>query len=400
MLALSALRPGGHARSEVRARVVDISVAAGLAILGLGNLLVIRDEGGLMFDGLGPAQPPPVWVAAALVLVQSLPLATRRVGPVMTLAVVMAAWLTSYAIAAMPTMANLGVLIAVYTAVAYAEGQARRLLAVVGLPVATLTAALFLQRGMTASQAAGVVLFLGMFAFVGLLQHQRRRVVAELERAADAMRREREERARRAVLEEQIRIGRELHDVIGQALSVIAVQTALARRTAGRDVDATTRTLTAVESTARSALRQMRDYLAGFPESADLPPGLDKLAELTDAASAAGLEVELDLPDPLPQLIAETSMCAYRVVQEALTNVLRHANARAVRISLRQEGDSARLTIRDDGARRPPAPPGRGLRGLSARVEACGGSFSAGPSMSGGFVVEARLPLAPLVEAR
>ncbi len=222
---------------------------------------------------------------------------------------------------------------------------------------------------------------------------------------------------RRAVAEERARIAREVHDVVAHTLSVMVIQAGAADDVFTARPEQARQSLRAIESAGRSALDELRLLLRAFrPEDGDrdgdpegdpdgdpggeertLRPGLARLDELAEAVRAAGVTVCLDrsgVPDGLP---AAVDLAAYRIVQESLTNTLRHAGgADEVRLTVTADGERIRITVADNG-RTPPgrsagAGAGRGLVGMRERVRMLGGSLRAGPAPGGGFVVEAELP--------
>ncbi|GAA1283196.1 histidine kinase [Saccharothrix xinjiangensis] len=224
--------------------------------------------------------------------------------------------------------------------------------------------------------------------------------------------------AERAVAEEQARIARELHDVIAHGVSVIVVQAAAADDVFDHRPDRARESLRSIEATGRATLDELRKLLAG----PDGRPGLDRLADLVEPLRAAGLRVDVrcDLRArreraPLP---AGVDQSAYRIVQEALTNTLRHARASRAEVLVRDDGGVLELEIRDDGrgsatdGRTTNGPAtddsdrvtggrggpvdhrGRGITGMRERAALLGGTVDAGPLPDGGFRVRARLPLA------
>ncbi|MDQ1661302.1 MAG: hypothetical protein QOJ68_1282 [Blastococcus sp.] len=237
----------------------------------------------------------------------------------------------------------------------------------------------------------------------GLLVARRTRSTVAAELRAELAERDRQEQARHAVEEERARIARELHDIVSHGLSVVVLQTLAARAALqddGTDVD---RHLDAVEETAREALGEMRRML-GLLQAGDLPdpaapptpsPGLRSLPALVERAATAGLRItaEFDLDT---ELASGLELAIYRVVQEALTNAVKHAPGSAVTVRLRIDDAVALVTVTDDGGRTPTSPPpgaGQGLIGMRQRAELYGGSLSAGPAGDGGYRVTATFPL-------
>jgi signal transduction histidine kinase len=215
-----------------------------------------------------------------------------------------------------------------------------------------------------------------------------------------AAEREQEQRARIAVGDERARIARELHDVVAHSVGVIVLQAQGARRVFERDPERAREALESIERTARTALADMRGSLGVLrredDERALAPqPGVDDLNQLIEEARAGGLTVELAVEGervPLPQGI---DLSAYRIVQEALTNVIKHAGRARARVTLRYLDDELEVEVADDGRGPGPAGDGSGLGiiGMRERVEAHGGRLDAGAGTEGGFLVRASLPL-------
>ncbi|MFF9059551.1 sensor histidine kinase [Streptomyces sp. NPDC014882] len=210
---------------------------------------------------------------------------------------------------------------------------------------------------------------------------------------------ERAQAARRRADEERLRIARELHDVLAHSLSVINVQAGVGLALLDSDPAQARTALTTIKSASKEALGEVRQVLDTLRAPGDAPrapaPGLDRLPELVEQAARAGLTVEVT--GRPPRLPPGTDLAAFRVVQEALTNVVRHSGSRHARVHLEQAGGVLRLTIDDDG----PAVgtdaggSGNGLAGMRERAAALGGTIEAGPRDDGGFRVLAVLPSAP-----
>jgi signal transduction histidine kinase len=199
------------------------------------------------------------------------------------------------------------------------------------------------------------------------------------------------------VQQERLRIARDLHDVLAHSVAVVSVQAAVAAEAVRDDPDAAERALAAVREAGSAALADLRGTLGVLRDGADPHDrqpvgGVAQLALLADSTAAAGVPVEVRVegePVPLPAAVDAT---AYRIAQEALTNVLRHAGAQRAEVLLRY-GDDLRLSVRDDGRGAAPDPGGMGLRGMRERAELLGGTLHAGPDRAGGFRVDAVLPL-------
>ncbi len=208
------------------------------------------------------------------------------------------------------------------------------------------------------------------------------------------------EGARRAVSEEQARIARELHDVIAHSVSVIIVQAAAADDVFERRPEQARAALQAIEHSARDALGELRRLLGavrtGDAGETGPAPGLDRVEELAEPLRAGGLDVVVRREGPAATLPAGVDVSAYRIVQEALTNTLRHAQATRADVTLRYAGDAVEVEICDDGrgaSAGGPSGSGNGLVGMRERVALLGGTLEAGSLPGRGYRVHARLPL-------
>jgi signal transduction histidine kinase len=233
---------------------------------------------------------------------------------------------------------------------------------------------------------------------IGRLLRERRQVQDRLEARARELEAEREAYAQLSVRYERSRIAAELHDIVAHAISVMVVQAAAGQRLAAVDPALTAETFAVIGSAAREAeddLERLVGLLAGT-ETIGTTPDLRLVEDLVARASGTGLDVSLELTgdrDDLPESIVQTT---YRVVQESVTNALRHAAGSAVRIVVRGERDDLVVEVSNDPATRPGsfdgAGTGNGLRGLRERLSEHGGALVAGPSADGGWAVHARLP--------
>jgi signal transduction histidine kinase len=227
-----------------------------------------------------------------------------------------------------------------------------------------------------------------------------RRVVGDRERRAQIAERERDVAAREAVVEERARIARELHDVIAHHVSMIVLQAGAERSVLDESNAATREVLEMVEQTGRSALTEMRRLLGMLRDDQSDPltpqPGLDDVPTLVGQLRDAGLPVDLSIEGDRRDLPVGIELSGYRIVQEALTNALKHAGSARARVSVRYGPDSLELEIADDGgvdgASRAPGG-GHGLIGMRERVALYGGRFQANRVPGGGFVVKAALPI-------
>jgi len=203
-----------------------------------------------------------------------------------------------------------------------------------------------------------------------------------------------EERARAAAAEEQLRMARDLHDGVGHGLAVIAMQAGVGLHVLDQDPDAARAALQAIRASARESLDALRaelSNLTGEPAARRSRHGLADLAALVDRVRSAGLQVTVTgSPGPVPEPV---DAAAYVVVQEALTNVLKHARATSTSVGLTRADGRLSVAVVDDGGGGAVQDEGMGLSGMRQRVEALGGSLTAGPRAAGGFEVRAELPL-------
>jgi signal transduction histidine kinase len=232
---------------------------------------------------------------------------------------------------------------------------------------------------------------LALFA-VGAAFRRERQLREQATRAA-------EDRSRAAEAEERLRVARELHDVLSHSLSVMVIQAEVADALFTADAQRARRAITQVVGTGRAALTDMRRLVGLLREPAadDAPSALPTLSDvpaLVRRMCDAGLPVSLDADAKECRLNAAVSAAAYRVIQESLTNVLRHAGKVPTQVRVTHHGSGLEIEIHDSGERRPDAPAvaGNGLTGMRERVLALGGTLTCGPSTDGGFRVRARLP--------
>ena len=245
-----------------------------------------------------------------------------------------------------------------------------------------------------------IVYFFGAMAW-GLAAHRSARQREQLAQQADELRAERDVSAQRAVLDERLRIARDLHDVVAHHVTGIGVQAAAARHVLDRDPAASRQALAAIEASSRSAVREMHQ-MVGLLRDADgddgAQPSLAGLRDLAGAATDHGLTVDYRVVGeafPVPPVVGTS---AYRTVQEALTNVRRHSTARRAEVVLRYlaGGDAVEVEVLDQGAPRLARKDGRagyGLTGVRERVGLHGGECEIGPRPDGGFRVRVRLPV-------
>jgi signal transduction histidine kinase len=214
----------------------------------------------------------------------------------------------------------------------------------------------------------------------------------QAERRADEAERTREETARRRADEERLHIARELHDSLTHQISVIKVQAEVAVHLARKRGEQVPDALLAIRDAGREAARELRATLEALRDDEDPPHGLDRVPELVRQARSTGLDATLTVdghPDDLPTAVDRT---AYRIVQESLTNIARHADATSASIRIDHRPDTLVIKIDDNGTSDTTPVPGVGLLGMRERVTALGGHLRAAPRDEGGFTVHAELP--------
>jgi signal transduction histidine kinase len=332
----------------------------------------------------------------------TLPLAVRRRRPAATVltgagALVLAAALVSHS-QGIPVEVFLAMLLAFYSVGAHCDDRRSPLIGAIG--VAAIAAADLARPGTFSASGTrpGAWLAFAIAWLVGRDLRRRRQRVADLEDRAAQLEREREEQAQLAVAEERGRIARELHDVIAHAVSVIVVQ-AQAGPHLVHDPQRVLDVFRAIESSGRDALVELRRLL-GILRSDDEQlaigpqPGLGSLQSLVEQVRASGLPVELRIEGEPVQLPAGIDLSAFRIVQEALTNVVKHAGDAAAEVVIRYEMRALELDVVDDGRGRAMNlnGSGHGLIGMRERVALYGGTLTTGTRDSGGYAVRARLP--------
>jgi signal transduction histidine kinase len=376
----------------------------------------------------------------------------RRRWPVAVAVFVLACTLVYFPI----TTQDVPVLVLALAVALYTVAAERRLAAAVTIALVTLLIVGYGELGISQGRrhVDDAALFLLVGWFVGLIaagyaQRTRQAYLREVEQRALAAEREKDVRARQSATEERLRIARELHDELGHSISLISVQAAAALHRQARDPSRVGELVSAMESVrdaSRDALRELRATLGVLRQvdeaasmtggaastadeavragdtvrAADVAPaapveaGLSGIEGLGERAVRAGVDVRVSV-DVRAELPPRAGAAAYRIVQESLTNVVRHAHARTARVCVRDEGEGEsavlRVRVEDDGRGAPPGVRGSGISGMEERARALGGTLSvrsadgdgegSGTGAGTGFVVEARLPFGELTkEAR
>jgi signal transduction histidine kinase len=396
----------------------DALIALGLIVLGLFDLLGRP----FLFVGSGrnsgPAathQPPPLArpffpqhhatpLSYVLVVFAFAPLAVRRRLPVTVLAVVTVAVALYQANPNPPSIILLGPLIAMYTVGAERDRKTTVIAAVAAATVLFVASQLGADTTNFWPNLVMIAASMAVAATIGDATRSQRAYLAAVEQRAAEAERTRDEEARRRVDEERLRIARELHDVVAHSLSIIAVQSGAAAHVLDSDPAQARRSLDAIRQTSKGALDELRAMLGVLRAEgdADAPlapvPGLSRIEDLAEPVRAAGYDVSVVTEGSLVDVPTLVDSSAYRVVQEALTNVVRHAGPCSVTVAVRREPGLLSVSVEDDGrgvtaAPSAEQPGGHGLAGMRERVHALGGTFQAGPRSNGGFVVYAEIPL-------
>ena len=335
-------------------------------------------------------------VILALIVASVLPVAVRRRWPRTVLAVVTFASAVILALAASDPAPQLAVGFAIY--LIPSRFPRRQALWLLGGTLTALAAGLAVfaatphggpqvgdVRAALASLAENVLLVAGSWVICYLIR-QRHAYARAL--------------AQQAERDDRIRIARELHDVVAHGLSLIAVQAGVANWVVESQPAEAARALASIEEISRGALREMRALLGvlrveGDPDAApDLAParGLADLNELADRVTAAGITVAVDVRGAPATMPPGLDLAAYRVIQEATTNVIKHSGAARCQVTVSHEAGSLTVSVTDDGHATADSTVGHGIKGMRERVAMYGGTFEAGPRPAGGFAVTARFP--------
>lgn len=390
--------------------VADAALAVGLTLIVCAvayAVTTIRPGNAPALPNLHPFIPerdrPPMLLVYALIAGTFLPLALRRKVPWAALLISGASAIVYQTIRDMPPVPlTFGPMLAMYS---FASRSQRRHAGVMALLAAGLGVAVpvfaFSSSVRWVAETVGTFVLLAAAALLGEAERNRHAYIAEVEMRAAEAERNREEEAHRRVDEERIRIAREVHDIVAHSLSIVTVQASAAAAVLDRDPEQARQSIEHVRATSKQALSELRsmlDVLRTGEGDAPLAPAADvtQVEGLVRPVREAGVRVELDTYGDLSTVPAFASVSAYRIVQEALTNVVRHASATTVRVSLALTGSQLVVEIVDDGpgpAQAYAGKPGHGLRGMRERVEALGGAFQAGPGAGRGFRVFASIPV-------
>lgn len=388
-------RPIGWLRTHERA--ADAVLAVLITSLSVTFHLLDLDSDGKFRS--------PTWWTTLLIIASVLPVAWRRVAPIPTGLFVVAAQISA-ALLDIDGTGFLGVVMALYAIGAYSAGQRR----INALWMISLTLALLFITGVAVGEldvglfVSSTVILVTAFVLGDNLRRRREKADSLVERAERA---ERENAliAQQQVSAERTRIARELHDVVAHSVSVMVIQAAAARRNLATSPDVATVALDNIEATGRQAMNELRGILGVLRTESSGADALGRrtpqptLAEVaTLIESAADLPLTHSITGNLDDLSAAVTLTGYRMLQEAFTNIRRHAGpVTDVQLTIEQAGSHLAIAITDDGrgAAADDLGPGYGIVGMHERAMAVGGSVTAGPRPGGGWRVQISLPATP-----
>ena len=360
-------------------------------------------------QGAGDLHGIPYWASTAIVAVAVLPAAFRRRWPRTVLALVVAGGAVATAVSTSPDPPLAVAFVMYLIPLRFPRRESLWLLAGALLVTAAPLAAFASDPDHAVGNAFGLLLVSELLVtgawMMGYSVRQQRACTASLAEQAERRAREQLAEVRRASSEERLQIARELHDVVAHTMSLIAVQAGVANYVVSVQPEEAARALSSIEQTSRGALREMRALLgvlraegseAGAPGLVPAP-GLADLGSLVERTAEAGVRVDLDVRGERHQLSAGLDLAAYRVIQEAITNVIKHAATDSCLVTVAYQQDALTLEVTDGGsgpASSGSAGAGHGIIGMRERVGMYGGEFRAAPQPGRGFRVTARFPLA------
>jgi signal transduction histidine kinase len=382
-------------------RAVDLALTCAAVVLGLLTLALQRSADDATWRDVDA-------LAVALVLLMTLPAATCRRAPIASAATALTAALSAAALGYPPTSGWFSALLIAAAAVYLTDRRRAIALAaftLIGDVLASFAAADAAGERLSAFQLVANVCVIGVPLLLADLLREQRRLLAQVREQTGRLTQLRAAEAGEAAARERVRIARDVHDVVGNDLSAIAVQAGAGRTLVDADPEAARATFEQIAQMARDALAQTRAAVRGMRDPGDdngagAAPGLADLDTLLDAVRASGVDVRMLERPPNDALTAAVQAATFRIVQEALTNVARYARPSRAAVSIHLTNGEAFIDVTDDGVRRPgPVGHGSGIAGMRERAALAGGRLDAGPSPDGlGWRVHAVLP-APKIGA-
>jgi signal transduction histidine kinase len=371
--------------------VLDVILAVGFTAAVLAITAAIGNE--------ERAQRPLDWGGVTLIVACGVALVWRRVTPILSLVVTAAAITIYAAFDYQGGPVYLAPLIALFT-IASIDGRWKAL--PYALAVTVISFVVAFTRGVENGALLPHLLYLSWAigaVLLGDLMLNRRQYLLSLEERARYLEETREEEARRRVAEERLRIARDLHDVVAHSLASINIQSGAGLHVIDKHPEQAREALVAIKAASKEALEEFRSTLEVVRDDGDAPrhpaPGLSDLALLTAGAERGGIQVDLHVSGEQRRLAPAVDVTAYRIIQESLTNVMRHAGAARACVSIRYEAQSIDIEVVDDGrgAASQRNGDGHGIRGMHERAATVGGRVEAGPVAPRGFRVHAHLPV-------
>ncbi|MFD7439470.1 sensor histidine kinase [Streptomyces sp. NPDC059861] len=386
-------------RLKAHPTTLDAALAAGvLACMVAGSFVDPRDK-----HGVDWVLRTPDTLSLVLMVLAAAALVFRRRAPLRVLALAGTFSVVEFVTGDPRAPVAMAAVVALYTVAATTDRSTTWRVGVLTMTVLTGAAMLAGPLPWYAQENLAVFAWTGMAAAGGDAVRSRRDFVQAIRERAEKAERTREEEARRRVAEERLRIARDLHDVVAHHIALVNVQAGVAAHVMDKRPDQAKEALAHVREASRSALNELRATVgllrqSDDPEAPTEPaPGLDRLEELVGTFRSAGLHVEVARADHGTSLPAAVDLAAYRVIQEALTNVQKHAGTTArAEVSVVRVGANIEITVLDNGSGDDDAPVsggGHGLLGMRERVTALRGTLTTGPRYGGGFRVHAILPV-------
>ncbi len=347
------------------------------------------------------------WLGYVLSVLAAMMLAGRRRMPLVVFAATLTIALVVIAVAGPTGAISFPVVIAVYTLAQAEDRRIAVLLAVIAGASLALARGSIQYRGWSDARTAVEPAVVLAALFLGWAVSSRRAYILEIEARAAQAELTREEEARRRVDAERLRIARELHDVLAHSIATISVQAGVAAHILDERPERAAEALRTIKATSKDALRELRGILgvlrdAGESEPREPTPGLGQLERLIDATRQAGVDTQVEFLGRRRPLPGPVDLAAFRIVQESLTNVLRHGSGASARVTISYSDAEMAISVDDDGHGNTEVAdttngegprPGHGILGMRERAQALGGEVEVGPRSEGGFRVSARLPV-------